>query len=209
MQHNLKMKLFIRGISTTTFGFGDKYNEDLLEKMASISGGNSYYIQDNSEALSTFINEFKCLNSLVTDNATLEFVPTQSSYSITSLNELDFVNKKFIVGNLIHNKDMTYLFEFHFDNSLKNGDLFNLGKMILSYTDSKGHTQNQILDLTYFTVVDEVFTNQVVDKDVEVKNADAHFPQFDADAWRVVSRESHPADARHPYAYEFVDYLRA
>lgn len=45
--------------------------------------------------------------------------------------------------------------------------------------------------------------------DVEVKNADAHFPQFDADAWRVVSRESHPADARHPYAYEFVDYLRA
>ena len=66
---------------------------------------------------------------------------------------------------------MTYLFEFHFDNSLKNGDLFNLGKMILSYTDSQGHTQNQILDLTYFTVVDEVFTNQVVDKDVEVKNA--------------------------------------
>lgn len=168
---NTVKELFIRGISTTTFGFGDKYNEDLLEKMASISGGNSYYIQDNSEALSTFINEFKCLNSLVTDNATLEFVPTQSSYSITSLNELDFVNKKFIVGNLIHNKDMTYLFEFHFDNSLKNGDLFNLGKMILSYTDSKGHTQNQILDLTYFTVVDEVFANQVVDKDVEVKNA--------------------------------------
>lgn len=44
--------------------------------------------------------------------------------------------------------------------------------------------------------------------DIEVEDADAFFPDFDADAWRVTARESHPADAQHPYAFEFVDYVR-
>jgi dihydrofolate reductase len=30
---------------------------------------------------------------------------------------------------------------------------------------------------------------------------DTHFPEFDPDSWRQVSREEHPADARHAYAY--------
>ncbi|SIQ57085.1 dihydrofolate reductase [Solilutibacter tolerans] len=45
--------------------------------------------------------------------------------------------------------------------------------------------------------------------DVEVERADAFFPAFDAEHWRVTARESHPADARHPHAFEFVDYVRA
>ena len=45
--------------------------------------------------------------------------------------------------------------------------------------------------------------------DANVSDADAFFPQFDVDAWRVVSREAHPADEKHEYAFEFVDYVRA
>ncbi len=45
--------------------------------------------------------------------------------------------------------------------------------------------------------------------DAEVADADAFFPRLDADGWRVVARDAHPADARHPHAFEFVDYLRA
>src|SRR3546814_7391427 len=33
--------------------------------------------------------------------------------------------------------------------------------------------------------------------DTVVEGADAFFPEFDAGAWRVVSRERHAADARH------------
>ena len=43
----------------------------------------------------------------------------------------------------------------------------------------------------------------------DVDAADAHFPRFDAAAWREVHRERHPADARHAFAFDFVDYLRA
>ena len=58
-----------RGISTSTFGVGDHYNEDLLEKMATVSGGNSYYIEDESKVQSILMEEFNCLNNIVADNA--------------------------------------------------------------------------------------------------------------------------------------------
>ncbi len=45
--------------------------------------------------------------------------------------------------------------------------------------------------------------------DTVVEGADAFFPDFDAGAWRVVSRERHAADAKHEFAFEFVDSVRA
>ena len=54
-----------------------------------------------------------------------------------------------------------------------------------------------LADALYLTHVDTV-----------VEDAHAHFPRFDPGEWDVVRREPHPADARHAYAFEFVDYLR-
>ena len=45
--------------------------------------------------------------------------------------------------------------------------------------------------------------------DTQVDGAHAFFPDFDAAQWRVVSRERHEADAKHAFAFEFVDYVRA
>ncbi len=44
--------------------------------------------------------------------------------------------------------------------------------------------------------------------DTTVPRADAYFPAFDASAWREVAREHHPADARHAFAFDFVDLER-
>jgi len=44
--------------------------------------------------------------------------------------------------------------------------------------------------------------------DTIVADADAFFPVFDAEHWRVVARNAHPADARHAFAFEDVDYER-
>jgi dihydrofolate reductase len=45
--------------------------------------------------------------------------------------------------------------------------------------------------------------------ETHVEGAEAFFPAFDAAQWRVVSRELHDADAKHAFAFEFVDYVRA
>jgi len=44
--------------------------------------------------------------------------------------------------------------------------------------------------------------------DTIVEEADVFFPTFDPAQWAVTRRESHAADARHAFAFEFVDYLR-
>lgn len=44
--------------------------------------------------------------------------------------------------------------------------------------------------------------------DTCVEGADAFFPRFDLSQWRETSRRAHPADDRHAFAFEFVDYER-
>lgn len=44
--------------------------------------------------------------------------------------------------------------------------------------------------------------------ETEVSGADAFFPRFDVGGWRETLRESHLADARHAFDFEFVDYQK-
>jgi dihydrofolate reductase len=45
--------------------------------------------------------------------------------------------------------------------------------------------------------------------DTATDGADTFFPAFDVTRWREVAREHHAADAKHAFAFDFVDYLRA
>lgn len=44
--------------------------------------------------------------------------------------------------------------------------------------------------------------------DTQATNADAFFPRFNPSEWRETSRIAHAADARHEFAFAFVDYER-
>ena len=44
--------------------------------------------------------------------------------------------------------------------------------------------------------------------DTVVEGADAFFPRVDPAQWRIDARSSHDADAKHAFAFEFVDYTR-
>ncbi len=44
--------------------------------------------------------------------------------------------------------------------------------------------------------------------DTVVSDADVHFPEYDPRHWQVDRRQAHPADARHAFDFEFVDYSR-
>ena len=41
-----------------------------------------------------------------------------------------------------------------------------------------------------------------------VEAADAYFPHFDQDQWRITRQTHHPADATHAFAFTCVDYAR-
>lgn len=49
---------------------------------------------------------------------------------------------------------------------------------------------------------------QLTHVDTVIDDADAFFPAWNTATWREVSRSSHAADARHAYAFDFVEYRR-
>ena len=44
-------------------------------------------------------------------------------------------------------------------------------------------------------------------RQAEAPQADAYFPEVSPEIWQEKSRESHPADEKHPCPYAFVDYI--
>ncbi|AFY36933.1 von Willebrand factor type A [[Leptolyngbya] sp. PCC 7376] len=65
------------GIVTTTLGFGQGFNEDLLIGMARVAGGNFYFIQSIDDATDVFGIELASLRAVVGQNlvTTLELAP--------------------------------------------------------------------------------------------------------------------------------------
>jgi len=56
-------------ISFSTFGFGHEFNEVLMHDMAESGGGNYYFIENASQAIQDFDQEFKLLNAVSAKNA--------------------------------------------------------------------------------------------------------------------------------------------
>ena len=65
-----------RGITTTTIGFGDGYDENLLTAMARAGGGNDYYIEHADQAPGVFGEELEGLLSISAQNLTVRIEPT-------------------------------------------------------------------------------------------------------------------------------------
>jgi Ca-activated chloride channel family protein len=158
-----------KGISTSTFGVGDHYNEDLLEKMATVSGANAYYIEDENNIVTILKEEFSCLGNVVANNATLQFIPN-GEVSFTCLNELDYVNKKFIIGNVIGDKEITVMLEFNYNNPCELGNLFNLGQVNLSFINPQGETEVKTLTLNYHTVSEEAFASEKIEDEINIQS---------------------------------------
>lgn len=180
-----------KGISTSTFGVGDHYSEDLLEKMATVSGGNSYYIEDENKVVSILMEEFSCLNNIVADNATLEFISTNGA-SISCLNELDYANKKFMIGNIIGGREVTVLMEYNFTNPNAVGYDFELGKMKLEFINKEGKKDYVEAKLTYKTVEESEFISEKINEEVNVQSAIfdiAKKQKLAKDAFKVGDRE--------------------
>ncbi len=75
------------GVGTTTIGFGDGFNEDLLTAMADAGGGNSHYAASAEAAPAIFAEEFADLTRLVAQNISVEIRPAGTVAMLGVLNE--------------------------------------------------------------------------------------------------------------------------
>jgi Ca-activated chloride channel family protein len=79
------------GIVTTTLGFGNGFNEDLLIGMARAASGNFYFIQSTDEAAQVFTFELESLKSVVAQNlmVTLKLAPHTGIAEVLGLAKLE------------------------------------------------------------------------------------------------------------------------
>ncbi len=78
--------------STTTIGFGDGFDEDLLTAIAERSDGNAYFAASPEDAPGIFAEEFEGLATLVAQNVSIEIRPTDSVQFTGVLNDYRLVD---------------------------------------------------------------------------------------------------------------------
>ncbi|MBV8885517.1 MAG: VWA domain-containing protein [Chroococcidiopsidaceae cyanobacterium CP_BM_RX_35] len=96
-----------RGVSTTTMGVGNDYNEDLLEAMTRSGNGNYYYIESPKQLPDIFQTELQGLMATVGHTVSLGIEPQGGVKVIDVLNDLErnrygrYQLPNLIVGNKI------------------------------------------------------------------------------------------------------------
>jgi Ca-activated chloride channel family protein len=91
-----------RGVSTTTMGIGDDYNEDLLEAMARSGDGNYYYIQSPQQLPNIFARELQGLMATIGTTVSLGIEPQGDITLAEVLNDLDVnVKGRYSLPNLV------------------------------------------------------------------------------------------------------------
>ncbi len=98
------------GITTTTLGFGEGFNEDLLIGMARAAKGNFYFIQSMDEASEVFGIELESLRAVVGQNLTMaiELAPGVSlvdTLSLAQVSQNDTGATVLTLGDLYENED--------------------------------------------------------------------------------------------------------
>jgi Ca-activated chloride channel family protein len=73
--------------ATTTIGFGEGFDEDLLAALADRSGGNAYFAETPEDAPGIFGEEFDGLASLVAQNVSIEIRPGDAVAVLGVLND--------------------------------------------------------------------------------------------------------------------------
>jgi Ca-activated chloride channel family protein len=79
----------VQGVSTTTMGVGNDYNEDLLEAMAKSGDGNYYYIESPVQLADMFATELRGLMATTGRRVLLGLEPRPGVEVVDVLNDLD------------------------------------------------------------------------------------------------------------------------
>ena len=76
------------GVTTTTIGYGDGFQEDLLTAMADAGRGRAYYAGGPDEAPGIFAEEFEGLASIQAQNLSVEIRPAPEVEGVTVISDL-------------------------------------------------------------------------------------------------------------------------
>jgi Ca-activated chloride channel family protein len=91
-----------QGVSTTTLGVGDDYQEDLMEAMATAGDGRYYYIETATQLMDIFQTELKGLMATMGEKVSLGLEPASKVAVVEVLNDFNrAVSGRVMLPNLV------------------------------------------------------------------------------------------------------------
>jgi len=123
------------GITTTTIGVGDDYDESLLGRIAEHGGGGSYFIETPDDAPGVFAEELGCLQSLSATDCEVKFV-TEEVVRFGQLNTYKVdEDGAYLVGDVYGGQKKTLVLELELPG-MDAAEEVQIGRFELSYRDT-------------------------------------------------------------------------
>lgn len=195
----------VEGISTTTIGVGENYNEFLLGKMAENGGGGAYFIESPDDAPSVFEEELGYLQSLVATDLELKIVPANDNIRFEQLNTYRVSGtNKYLLGDVYEDQIKSLILEFELPE-MEIGQDIEIGHIEVSYRDTTGE-ESTIKTLKIPVKIDVVskedFLKITPDKDVVIAAAYLTVARGKAEAIKLADRREfeRAADLLEKYA---------
>ncbi|MEX1118314.1 MAG: VWA domain-containing protein [Terrimicrobiaceae bacterium] len=133
------------GISVSTIGLGDDYNEDLMTALAEASHANYYYVKDAEKLPDIFAEELGTVKSVVARNLRLIITLPEGIVGKAVLGEKEFEFKSGSVTIPVGEVSAGQRRRFLVKVAVPAGDAkeIQLAKVAMEYADADGATQNQ------------------------------------------------------------------
>ena len=162
------------GITTSTIGVGDGYDEFLLGRMAEYGGGSTYFIEDPDNAPSVFKEELGYLKSMAASQVSLTFKPKEQGLTFEQLNTYKKnTDESYSLGDFFSGQSKSILFEMALP-PMPLGENTYIGDVEITYRSTTGDeiTDESIsMPITIDVVSEKIFQNEVPNKDVTLEAA--------------------------------------
>jgi Ca-activated chloride channel family protein len=124
-------------ITTSTIGFGDEFDEDLLFSLATAAGGNAYFAEGPEDAAKIFNEEFDGLASVASQNVSVEITPRSDVKLLGVLHEFPTRSVpgglQVELGDFYGGENRRVVFEFAIPNVAELGEK-HIADVVLRYT---------------------------------------------------------------------------
>ena len=141
-----------KGISTSTYGLGLRFNEDLMTALAVHGDGSAFYAEEAETLVEYFESEFKMLNATVgnrvslTVKATVEHGGKTETLDVKALKDFSLTSK-FVLGNLLEGSDRWTAFRIELPEAfMKKANEIQINAEF-KYTELDGKTNSHVQTL--------------------------------------------------------------
>jgi len=139
--------IYKSGVSTSTFGVGNRFNETLLQSMSDTGGGNFYYIKDEKEFDQMFSEEFTGMANVAATEITLQLQLAEGFKIAEQMNSYEATDGVYKLSNVLSGNKLSVLFKLDTEFGAKPATHVILGELAIEYKDENGNKVNQVIQL--------------------------------------------------------------